>query len=51
MKKFFAALLLVGVIGFVGCKEETTGDKVDKVMDDAGKKADEMKKKASEAAE
>lgn len=51
MKKFFAALLLVSIVGFVGCKEESTGDKVDKVMDDAGKKADEMKDKAKELSE
>ena len=42
MKKFFAALLLVGVLGFVGCGEKTTEEKAKDAMDGAKKDAKEM---------
>ena len=44
MRKFISVLLLVGAVSFVGCKEETAGDKVDKKIDEVNKKVDDLKK-------
>jgi hypothetical protein len=44
MKKFLAALLIVGMIGFVGCKDDSTEKKVDDAATDVLDKAKDMKK-------
>ena len=52
MKKFLAALLLVSMVGFVGCKEESAEDKtktgVEAIKDAAGDAANEVKDAAKE---
>ena len=51
MKKFIASLLLVGVLGFVGCGEKTTGEKVDDAVEDTADKAADAKEDIKDAAE
>ena len=51
MKKFFAALLLVGVLGFVGCGEKSDGEKLDDAKKEMEKKAGEVKEDMKKIAE
>ena len=48
MRKFIASLLLVGVLGFVGCGEKTTGDKVDDAIEAGEDAADDAAEKLKE---
>ena len=48
MKKFFAALLIVSMIGFVGCKEKSTEEQL---KDKAGEMEKEGKEKMEKGKE
>ncbi len=51
MKKFLAALLLVSMVGFVGCKEKSTEDKVKDAVESGKEAAGDAADKAKEALE
>ena len=44
-------LLVVSMVGFVGCKEKTTEEKVEDKVEEGKKAAEEGKKDAAEAVE
>ncbi|MCM8538923.1 MAG: hypothetical protein NE328_01480 [Lentisphaeraceae bacterium] len=48
MRKFIASLLLVGVLGFVGCGEKTDKEKAKDAVEDA---TEEVKKDIKKLAE
>ncbi|MCM8527401.1 MAG: hypothetical protein NE327_12845 [Lentisphaeraceae bacterium] len=49
MRKFIASLLLVGVLGFVGCGEKTNEEKANDAIEEGKEKAGEALDSAKEA--
>lgn len=49
MKKFIASLLLVGVLGFVGCGEKTNEEKANDKIEEGKDAVDDAAAKAKEA--